>query len=62
MVALDRLMALTASQREFFERTTSAQSMATSVPAPIAIHMSALASAGASFIPSPTIAHLAFLL
>src|SRR5262249_51363945 len=37
-------------------RTTSAVSIATSVPAPIAIPTSAWASAGASLIPSPTIA------
>ena len=36
--------------------TMSAVSMATSVPAPIAIPTSAWASAGASFTPSPTIA------
>ena len=36
--------------------TTSAASIATSVPAPIAIPMSAEANAGASFMPSPTIA------
>jgi len=36
--------------------TTSAVSIATSVPAPIAIPRSARASAGASFTPSPTIA------
>ena len=33
-----------------------ANSIATSVPAPIAIPMSALANAGASLMPSPTIA------
>lgn len=37
-------------------RTTSAASMATSVPVPIAIPTSALASAGESLTPSPTIA------
>ena len=36
--------------------TTPADSIATSVPAPIAIPTSARASAGASFTPSPTIA------
>ena len=40
----------------FFISTISAASMATSVPAPIAIPISALVSAGASLIPSPTIA------
>src|SRR6202163_1071024 len=38
--------------------TTAAVSMATSVPAPIAIPTSACASAGASFTPSPTMATL----
>ena len=37
-----------------FMRTTSAASMATSVPAPMAMPMSALVSAGASLMPSPT--------
>ena len=37
-------------------RTTSAASIATSVPVPIAIPTSALASAGESLTPSPTIA------
>src|SRR5665647_3262052 len=37
-------------------RTTSAVSMATSVPAPIATPMSAVARAGASLTPSPTMA------
>ena len=41
-----------------FIRTTSAESIATSVPAPIAIPVSALVSAGASLMPSPTIATL----
>ncbi len=36
--------------------TTSAASMATSVPVPIAMPTSAMASAGESFTPSPTIA------
>ena len=36
--------------------TTSAESIATSVPAPMAIPTSARASAGASLTPSPTIA------
>ena len=39
-----------------FIRTTSAASMAMSVPAPMAIPISALVSAGASLIPSPTMA------
>ena len=37
-------------------RTTPADSMATSVPAPMAIPTSARASAGASLTPSPTMA------
>ena len=41
-----------------FMRTTSAESIATSVPAPIAMPMSALVRAGASLIPSPTMATL----
>lgn len=41
-------------------RTTSAASMATSVPVPIAIPTSALASAGESLTPSPTIATFFF--
>ena len=41
-------------------RTTSAASIATSVPAPIAMPTSALVSAGASLMPSPTIAVLPF--
>ena len=41
-----------------FIRTTSAASIATSVPAPIAIPMSARVSAGASLMPSPTMATL----
>ena len=45
-----------ASRREFFINTTSAASMAMSVPAPIAIPMSARVKAGASLMPSPTIA------
>ena len=44
--------------RRLFIRTISAASMAMSVPAPIAIPMSALVRAGASLIPSPTIATL----
>ena len=51
-----RRIAVTASRRSFFIRTTSALSMATSVPAPIAIPTSALARAGASFTPSPIMA------
>ncbi len=43
-------------RRSLFIRTMSADSMATSVPAPTAIPTSAWDSAGASFIPSPIIA------
>ena len=48
------------SLNRLFIRTTSAASIATSVPAPIAIPISALVSAGASLIPSPTIATFPF--
>ena len=44
------------SQSALFISTTSAESIATSVPAPIAMPVSALVSAGASLMPSPTIA------
>ena len=50
------------SLKRLFISTTSAASMAMSVPAPIAIPMSALVSAGASLIPSPTMATLPFVL
>ena len=53
-----KLTADAASIRSLFISTISADSIATSVPAPIAIPTSALASAGASLIPSPTIATL----
>ena len=56
ITALLRLIAVTTSNKSFFISTTSALSIATSVPAPMAIPTSALASAGASFMPSPTIA------
>ena len=58
ITALLKRIAPTASIRSFFIRTMSALSMATSVPAPIAIPTSAEASAGASLIPSPIIATL----
>ena len=58
MVWRDRRMASTASIRSLFISTTSAEEIATSVPAPIAIPTSARASAGASLMPSPTIATL----
>ena len=53
-VALLSLMAAGTSVSSLFMRTTSAASMAISVPAPMAIPIFALVSAGASFIPSPT--------
>ena len=46
------------SLRRLFISTTSAASMATSVPAPIAMPISARVRAGASLIPSPTMATL----
>ena len=55
MVALLNPMALETPVKLPLERMTSADSMATSVPVPIARPTSAWASAGASFIPSPTI-------
>ena len=51
-----RRIAVTASLKSLFIRIISALSIATSVPAPMAIPTSALASAGASLIPSPIIA------
>ncbi|CAF3851232.1 unnamed protein product [Rotaria sp. Silwood1] len=44
------------ASRSPFTKITSAESIATSVPVPIAIPTSAFANAGASFIPSPIIA------
>ena len=55
IAAMLSLIAAGTSSSELFTRTISAASMAISVPAPIAIPMFALVSAGASFIPSPTI-------
>ncbi len=55
-VALLSWIAVTTSKRLFFIRTTSADSKATSVPAPMAIPTSDRAKAGASLMPSPTIA------
>ena len=55
-VAREISRAVRTSMRELFESITSAESMATSVPAPIAIPISASARAGASFMPSPTMA------
>ena len=58
--ALLNLIAAVTSFKLLFIRTTSAASIATSVPAPIAIPILALVSAGASFIPSPTITVLPY--
>ena len=49
-------MAAGTSLKRLFTSTTSAASMATSAPAPMAIPISALVRAGASLIPSPTMA------
>ena len=51
-------MAAGTSRRRLLTRTTDAASIATSVPAPMAIPVSARVSAGASLIPSPTMATL----
>ena len=58
MVARLSSMAVATSAGSERMSTTSAEPMATSVPAPIAMPTSARASAGASFMPSPTIATL----
>ena len=58
MVRRDSRMASTASIRSLFISTTSADEIATSVPAPIAMPTSARASAGASLMPSPIMATL----
>ena len=56
MTLRDRRIALTASRRSLRTSTASALSMATSVPAPMAMPRSAATSAGASFTPSPIMA------
>ncbi len=56
------LMAAGTSARVLFISTTSAASMATSVPAPMAMPISAEVRAGASLMPSPTMATLPFFL
>ena len=56
MTLRDRRIALTASRRSLRTRTASALSMATSVPAPMAMPRSACTRAGASFTPSPIMA------
>ncbi len=58
MTARLRPTAVTASRRSLFIRMMSALSMATSVPAPMAMPTSAAARAGASLIPSPIMATL----
>ena len=55
MVALLNLIAVDTSIKSLFIKTISADSIATSVPLPMAIPISACAKAGASLIPSPTI-------
>ena len=55
-VALLRRIAAATSVSLLFISTTSALSMATSVPAPMAMPISALVRAGASLMPSPTMA------
>ena len=55
-------MAAGTSDRRLFIRTTSAASMATSVPAPMAMPVPARVRAGASLMPSPTMATLPFSL
>ena len=57
-VARLRRMAAGTSLRRLFISTTSAASSATSAPAPMAMPTSARVSAGASLMPSPTIATL----
>ena len=57
-VARLKRTAAATSFRRLFIRTMSALSIATSVPALIAMPMSALVSAGASLMPSPVIAVL----
>ncbi len=58
MVALLNSIAVTASCKLLFINTISADSIATSVPAPIATPTSARTRAGASLIPSPIMATL----
>ncbi|CRH97763.1 Uncharacterised protein [Streptococcus pneumoniae] len=55
-IRFDKRIAWERRDSSFFISTTSAVSKATSVPSPIATPMLAVARAGASFIPSPTIA------
>ena len=53
-VARLKRIAAGTSERRLFISTTSAASIATSAPAPMAMPISALVSAGASLTPSPT--------
>ena len=62
MVLWLSLIAAATSLNLLFISTTSAASIATSVPAPIAIPISAVVKAGASLIPSPTIITLPYFL
>ena len=54
MVARESSIEVATSAGSDFIKTMSADSIATSVPAPIAIPTFARASAGASLMPSPT--------
>ena len=56
IVALLNLIAVETSIKSLLIKTISADSIATSVPLPIAIPTLACAKAGASLIPSPTMA------
>ena len=56
IVARESSIAVATSTGSECMSTTSADEMATSVPAPMAMPTSARASAGASLIPSPTMA------
>ena len=60
-VALDRVNTVTTLRRSRLRRVTPADSIATSVPVPIAIPTSAEAKAGASLMPSPANATTDFL-
>ncbi|CSI69183.1 Uncharacterised protein [Vibrio cholerae] len=57
-MAFDSSIALTTLVGDEFKRVICALSMATSLPLPMAIPMSASAKAGASLIPSPIMATL----
>ncbi|MNP01436.1 hypothetical protein D3C76_932500 [compost metagenome] len=56
MVARDSLIAVTTSRTSFLSRMMLPVSLATSEPEPMAMPMSAVAKAGASLTPSPTMA------